>query len=376
MHARSWIPLNLLVGSLLASACGGSTTGDGDEDGGTDPYDGCPRQVIKKETTKEITGVDLCAALGENPRTYEYIDRRGRGQANLPTDCGEVCGSREFNVCFPPTEVAAEVARLAEDARDAGAADAGTRGWCEPLEARSAIIQLTCRRVDTEGTRSQGCPVEGRRPEHFQASSPQVGDVVAGYLAACAELEAASIPAFARLARELEAHGAPPSLVLRAESAGADEVRHMASVDELARSRGARAVHYAAPSLPVRALVEMAIENAVEGVVREGFGAVQALCKARRAKDAGVRAAYAQIAREECLHADLAADVARFCATRLEPAEQQRVHEATEAAIAELTRELDADVHPVLVRELGLPSRAESLTLVAGLRHAMWRSAA
>jgi hypothetical protein len=41
-----------------------------------------------------------------------------------------------------------------------------------------------------------------------------------------AQLEAASIVAFDRLARELDAHGAPAELVAEARRAKTDEVRH------------------------------------------------------------------------------------------------------------------------------------------------------
>lgn len=375
MYTRSWLQLNLLVGAVLASACGEtSTTDPNTADGGASsggPDSGCPRAVVKKEFTRDITGDDLCVALGEAAQ-YQYIGSGpGRGTPSVPAGCGP-CNDPDINTCTVHQATLERIGELAGQAIDAGT-DGGT--WCAELASQSATIVLTCRKVVIEGTQTSGCPVEGRRPEHFRLRAFDAGSTVVGrYLAACAELEAASVPAFERLARELAVHGAPAALVRRATHAGSDEVRHAEQVIRLARAHGGDPQAYESQPLAVRPLVEIAIENAIEGVVREGFGAVQALCKARRAQDPELRATYLTIAIEECAHVDLARDVARFCDEQLDADERQRVLSAKERAIAELEAELRAEVHPRLVRQLGLPNRAEALALVAGLRRDMWQN--
>jgi hypothetical protein len=60
-----------------------------------------------------------------------------------------------------------------------------------------------------------------------------------------------------------------------------------------------------APAPPARSLEELAVENAVEGCVRETYGALTAIWQARTAKDPSVAAAVRRIARDETRHAAL-----------------------------------------------------------------------
>jgi hypothetical protein len=81
-----------------------------------------------------------------------------------------------------------------------------------------------------------GC---GRRPDGAGELAGRGPTPAAAYLAACARLEAASVHAFARLARDLTAHGAPRALVRAAPRAAADEVAHAAVVGRPAARNGA-----------------------------------------------------------------------------------------------------------------------------------------
>ena len=56
----------------------------------------------------------------------------------------------------------------------------------------------------------------------------------------------------------------------------------------------------------MRTVLELAIENVVEGCVREGFAALQALHQSRHAKDVELRTTMAQIFRDEAKHVELA----------------------------------------------------------------------
>ena len=109
----------------------------------------------------------------------------------------------------------------------------------------------------------------GRRTEGIEdclrSRAPTLGEVFAGR----AYLEEVSVHAFARLERELAAHGAPTELLREARRARRDEVRHTAMMTRLARRFG-RSVSPPRPPVatPVRSLFEIALENAVEGCVR------------------------------------------------------------------------------------------------------------
>jgi len=127
------------------------------------------------------------------------------------------------------------------------------------------------------------------------------------YLGTMECLEAASVPAFLRLADELRQHGAPAALVARAEQAAADEVGHAAGFAHLRAERGApsAASPVEVPQAP-RSLEALAVENAVEGCVRETFGALVAGYQARTAGDEALRRIMTRVAAEELLHAELA----------------------------------------------------------------------
>ena len=82
--------------------------------------------------------------------------------------------------------------------------------------------------------------IVGRRPAGLRPSRSRSATApIASYLSNAARLEAASVHAFHRLARELQLHGAPRSLVQSARRAARDEVRHTKVTIRLASSFGA-----------------------------------------------------------------------------------------------------------------------------------------
>jgi hypothetical protein len=133
-----------------------------------------------------------------------------------------------------------------------------------------------------------------------------------------ARAEAASVPAFLRLAEELAREGAR-GLAERALGAARDEVRHT-------RACLALASHYAGaplevtpvPLLPPRAptLETLAVESLVDGFVGEGRAAADARAALAGERDPLARRALALIAVDEQRHADLGRDVARFAMAR------------------------------------------------------------
>jgi hypothetical protein len=152
-----------------------------------------------------------------------------------------------------------------------------------------------------------------------------------------AYLEAVSVHAFARLERELAAHGAPPELRRAARRARRDEIRHTAMTARLARRRGASPRMPDAPAPCVeRTLFEVALENAVEGCIRETYGAVQGLVEARTSRDRTMRRAMESIAADECRHAELAWAVHAWAMPRLTGDERRAIERAMDQARSEI----------------------------------------
>ena len=151
-------------------------------------------------------------------------------------------------------------------------------------------------------------------------------------------LEAVSVHAFARLERELGAHGAGPELLRDVRRARRDEVRHTAMTARLAKRHGVEPVMPEAPvdGGAVRSLVEIAIENAVEGCVRETYGATQGLVEARTTQDRTMARLMRGISIDECRHAELAWAVHGWAMARLGESERARVREAMRVAVEEL----------------------------------------
>ena len=143
--------------------------------------------------------------------------------------------------------------------------------------------------------------------------------------------------------------GSPADLLRAARRARREEIRHTAMTLRLARRFGTTATLPAAPSeTPVRTLFEIARENAVEGCVRETYGAVMGLLEACTSSDAEVRAASTRIANDECGHAELAMAVARWMEPLLTANERAEIRAAVGEAIADLRARGDAQVVELL----------------------------
>jgi hypothetical protein len=208
----------------------------------------------------------------------------------------------------------------------------------------------------------------GRRPAGLlPCGALSARDPVARYLARMAYLESASVDAFERLARELEAHGAPRALRSRALRAAKEEVRHARVVGGLAERAGAAVVSPRVKRGRVRGLEAVAIENAVEGCVNETFGAAVALVQAETASEPATRAAMKGIARDEARHADLAWAVARWIERRLDAPARGRVRRAREHAVRTLVRATVRAPDAATAAALGLPTARQARAIALAL---------
>jgi len=214
-------------------------------------------------------------------------------------------------------------------------------------------LEWTVSGMDDEPRHNCGRRFEGLELDGVASDDP------GAQLAAMAELEAASIPAFDRLARELASWGAPDELVQRAWRAMRDEVRHARVMTALARRYGHTPRAITAPPLPCRSLDAIARENAIEGCVREAYGALVATYQAERASPA-LRAAFRAIAIDEARHAELAEDVHTWILGRLAAESRDAVERARTRAELELRGSLAT---ARACRELGLPEGSDALAL-------------
>lgn len=217
--------------------------------------------------------------------------------------------------------------------------------------------------------------VEGRRLEGLPAPKVVFTTALGRYFARSAYHQAASALAFDRLRRELEAYGAPERLLERCETARARELMHSALFAELAERFDTEVTMPSPARLPVRPLVDVAIDNAIEGVVRSTFGAAVARFRATHAEDAEIRSVMAIIAEDEQVHAELAYDVANWLHDATDAStsiEGILVEDSIRHAARALAQELDMDPDPSLCIQAGIPSRLDALTIWSRLSHRVW----
>ena len=277
--------------------------------------------------------------------------------------------STELAACICPSGGwAVDTIKQVDASTDGSCEVCGDTDTCTPTttDAGPAVI---CHYGEALGD----CGGAGRRPARLRATVAARAATAAGaYFARIAYLEAASVDAFEILARELRAHGAPRSLVRSAEAARRDEIRHARVTTALAKRFGARPRSPRVAAFAERPLETIARENAIEGCMRETWGALVATWQASAASDPVVRAAMRRIAIDETRHAALAWRVHGWAARRLDAAARRRVERARDRAIERLVAAVTAPAHAEVVRVAGLPDAALAARLVEGFRDALF----
>lgn len=217
------------------------------------------------------------------------------------------------------------------------------------------------------------CAIIGRLTDGTEAPArPAGGSDVGRHFAQVAGLEAAAVDAFERMAAELHALGAPAELVQWARASADDERRH-------ARDMGALAERFAVPprahqaqEFAQRGLFEVALENAVEGCVRETYGAVVGHHQAEHAQDPVVRAAMVRVAEDETRHAALSWAVAEWALPQLSEAQRMEIRAAQREAIAALTCSVSIPEADTLLHDAGLPAPHVALAMLQALGEQVW----
>jgi hypothetical protein len=269
-------------------------------------------------------------------KTWKWWARGGLLVAGVPVMS---CGS-----CGPAPECFVQF----DQPWDGRGLDGGlTDGGFEGNEGYRLCTSL-CNQNHPEPNSSWGCNVPdagvvhcfvqctgGRAPPGLQALSTVDGSA-GSWVARMAELETAAVPAFERLADELDVHGLNAH-ARHARQAALEEVRHADAVTRLALRLG----HCPAPvkvaaANEVRSLEELAIDNASEGCGREAFGAVLNQWQATHATDDRVQAVMSSIAVEEHSHAAYSFALAQTLSSRLTIPQRRRTREAQEQMLVAL----------------------------------------
>jgi hypothetical protein len=149
-------------------------------------------------------------------------------------------------------------------------------------------------------------------------------------------------------------------------------VRHARTMARFARRYGAVVPRLKRRPARARSLEEVAVENAIEGCVRETFGALSATLQARSAGDPRVREAMRRIAADETRHASLGWAVASWAHSRLDAAARARVETARASAVVDLRAEMHANPPEELVRIAGAPRAREAQRMIAEMERELW----
>ncbi|MCC7537917.1 MAG: ferritin-like domain-containing protein, partial [Deltaproteobacteria bacterium] len=224
-----------------------------------------------------------------------------------------------------------------------------------------------------ETWREESMACAGRRPAGLVPDrAPRRGSRLGRYLASMARLEASAVIEFGILEQELRALGAPRRLLGEVRAARADEVRHAQVIGELACAHGARVRPPRVAARPLRDPRTLAIDNAVEGCVRETYGAVVALHQATHAADRDVGSAMEGIARDELRHAAVSWRIGAWLDGRLDRRDRAAVRRARRDAARQLEIEASAPLHAELAMGAGLPRPEVARALVRTLARDLW----
>lgn len=342
--------------SAIVTACGSG--------GGADPLDGGSSSTSSTSSTSSSSGASGSTSTSSS--------------SGSTGSCGTPPPPEVFTVPYQPRTDCIE-----DGGADAAVLDGGPDAACEGEEPKFSMCQRHCNNgpgsAGGECTLSQDgkmvtCTIMnpcGRRFEGLAAHPNGSGDLGA-FLASSAYLEAASVHAFRWMAEEIEAHGLGDDLAAWARRAAREEARHARMMTSLARTLGHPTIpKVKKPRCRMRSLEAMALENAVEGCVRETYGALLATFQATHAHDPRVRATFAAIAEDETSHAALAWSLAEALEARLDPAARKRVHTARTHAFGELQAAVGSVFGEAERIALGHPTNAVAVRMSDALTLAL-----
>ncbi len=217
----------------------------------------------------------------------------------------------------------------------------------------------------------QPCPgLGGGRPSRAVIEgTPHDMATLGGFFAECASSELGSVFGFEEVTRWLRSHGAPERLIVWAEQAAREEVRHTREMLEYARRhnvipRAVRPVPSAGESI-----FEFARANLVDGCVAETYAALELVWMGDYAAGE-LRELFARTADDEVAHAGLAFEIHDWLLPQLTHEERAKLSSALHDALRQMMERASTPRASPLA-ELGLPptnvASALALELAASL---------
>ena len=247
---------------------------------------------------------------------------------------------------------------------------------CAPVEVTGFLLMVSSSGEITEldaTVISSTSACVGRRPEGLIIKDRVEGRSELGrFLGEVARLEESAVAAFRFLAEELRFHGAPQRLIDACINAADDEARHTVQMTELATRFGARPQPPCFEPQTVRPLFEVALENAIEGCVRETYGALVGVHQSLQAEDAQIRNTMRGIAEDETRHASVSWQIAAWIEPLLSESERAIIHDKKMEAIATLRIEMGQHPSTELVEVAGMPTRDTALRMLEQLSSTVW----
>ena len=258
-------------------------------------------------TDDDCEAGQICRCAGDELGLYTQCIAAG---CTVDSDCpdGEICGLSP-DICAPGGFLTActTPADLCEDNTQC------TEPGCTFNVDHWDCANAACGRPFMVDEQAVVAPLRARDDWRALQAVPVIDGFVAARLAAhwanIGQLEHASVAAFAQFVLQLLAVGAPPTLVLAAQQALADEVEHARLCFGLASlyagagvGPGPLAIAGVGASVDLAALTDAVIREACVGETLAAFEAREA---AAQAEDPAVRATLEKIAADETRHAEL-----------------------------------------------------------------------
>ena len=255
--------------------------------------------------------------------TFELCQTSDAGASDASNDAGDASDDAgDAGMCFATCDQACAALKPSTiTASSVGCVSTTPDAGTGPLTAHCTTIVGAC---------------TGRKVDGLRAPVIECDDAMGAWFAQAAWLEAASVGAFRRLARELRAHGAPAHLIASANAAARDEIRHARLMTRFAKKYGALVPRVQVDEMQIRDLESIARENAVEGCVGETYGAAFATWAAEHGDHEDVRAASRETAPDEMRHAALGWAVHAWASGELGREACERVRAAKRDAVRAL----------------------------------------
>jgi len=300
-------------------------------------------------TDAATDAIDETADANDGACAPQPLDVIDDAQVDCSTFVALPCGlpdAAQVSECYPDLETCFEACRTNE------------LFYCV-LTPNLCTIEAGMIATDAQTTlECVSCLGGGRRPRGMVAPRAR------GEFARLAHVEAASVRAFRDLERALVAFRAPTRLVRAARRARADETRHARAMRRIARRFGERVECARVKRAPAPTLVELLVDDAIEGCVNETVGAAMLEVRGARARDARVRRTLARTARDEANHAALAWEILRWGLPLISPRDRAVVRAALESAFRALERAENRERDPA-PRAIARHLRVATARLVA-----------